>query len=216
MDERFKKLQRSLKLALLRREHMKNVHNDVPSSLPTWPSISSINADTLDLSCTALSQAASRIGSEVLASSNNLRNTLLKKRNNAPNREAMVTSSVRRYNVKQDNHVDRCIMPPPTLDKVYRTCKKPQNRIATSSDCGRLESTPLNSSVQSFALSNFPSENASSCVTVNTNNNQEYLHSYMAPVTSANDSQNVNRVFMRWRVMLNDQHQLLIKGTLKW
>lgn len=220
MDQRYKKLERYLKLALLKGKHSKNAHNRVQQSMPTWPSISSINADTIDSSCVTPSLQVSRIESEVLASSNNLKNMLSKKKSYNINKEAMVTSSVKQYNTQQENHIDRCIMPPPTMNRVYHTSKKMQNRVYASLGCEKSASTPLNSSVQSFATNNFSLKTSkidtASCISANTYNGKEYLNSFVAPLTSPKDMPKFERVFSRWKVLLNDQYQLIIKGTLEW
>ncbi|EZA62559.1 hypothetical protein X777_10189 [Ooceraea biroi] len=212
-DERFKKLERSLKLALLKKEHSKSdkVHSD---KVTHWPSISSINVDALDSSCATPLQV-STVGSEVLASSNNLRKILSRKKLHNNNRDMISTSSVKEYNVKQDNHSDQFIMPPPTRHTVYRTSKKQQEKIYMSSDCEKAESITLNSFVSSSIRNNTFSLRNSSYVSANTNTNNEYLHSFNAPVSIDSDPQKVDRVFSRWRVMLNNQYELIIKGTLE-
>lgn len=195
---------------LRRKQDNKSAHNGEASSIQTWPSISSINVDA---SYTASSLQDLFVNGEILASSNNLQNILLRKRSRNVDREAMVTSSVKCYNAKQNNYADRDIMPPPAIDKVYRSCKQPQMKTRTLSECKISESTS-HSPIQSISTENFSSNNASNCITVDTNN--KYLRSFVTPVTPANDSQKISKVFTRWRVMLNDQQHLIIKGTLEW
>lgn len=187
------------------------MHNRVEQSIPTWPSISSINADTVDSSCISPSLQVSKIETEVLASSNNLKNIFSKKKAHNMNTNVIATSSVKQYNIKQDNHVDQCIMPPPSVNKVYHTSKKRQNGIYVSSECGKSASIPLNSSIQSSVINS--KTDTMSYMSVNTYNSKEYVHSL---VTSSKDLPKPERIFSKWKVMLNDQHQLIIKGTLEW
>jgi len=35
-------------------------------------------------------------------------------------------------------------------------------------------------------------------------------------MTPVNNFQNIDRMFSKWRVLLNDQYELIIKGTLEW
>lgn len=212
MDERFKKLERTLKLALLKREH-KNAHNGEASPVPTWPSISSINADTLDSSYVTPSLQVSRIGSEVLASSINLKKMFPIKNNYNTNRETMATSSIRQYNVKQDDRIDRCIMPPPMTDRVSHA-KKILGKSHMSLVYEKPVSTLRNDSIQSTVTTNCSSQVAPSCISVNINNDEKYLHSFVTPGIPINNFQKVDRIFSRWKVILNDQQQLIIKGTL--
>lgn len=217
VDERYKKLQRSLKLDLLRQEHGRSVQNGKASSVTTWPSISSINVDTLDSSCAPPSLQTSLIKSEVLASSNNLRNILLRKKSHNTKQEIMTTSSIKQYHVQQDSPIDRLVMPPPARSTVYRAFKEqsPQSRVCTSSNCEKAAPSLLNRSVQSSTVNTFSLKSAPSWISTNTNIGKEYLNTFVAPATPTNNFQKIDRVFSKWRVMLNDQYELIIKGTLE-
>ncbi|XP_032686221.1 uncharacterized protein LOC116851174 [Odontomachus brunneus] len=218
-DERYKKLERCLKLALLKEKHNKNVHNTVEQSISSWPSISSINADTINSNCITPSIQALRIDSKILASSNNLRCMLSKKKDYDINKKIIATSSVKQYSAKQDNYIDQCkIMPPPSVNRVYHTSKRRQNNVDILSEGEKLASTPLNSSIQpsvinsdTFAFKN--SKINTSYISASTNNDEEYLHSLVTPAKDLPKS--IERVFSKWKVMLNAEHQLIIKGTLK-
>ncbi|XP_012540845.1 uncharacterized protein LOC105839226 [Monomorium pharaonis] len=217
VDERFKKLQRSLKLAVLKQEQSKSTHNMKVSSMtayPSWPSISSINVDTMD-SCTAPSLQTSLIKSEVIASSNNLRNMVLKKKSHNTNQKAMVTSSVKQYHIQQDRpNNDQHIMPPPVKSKVYRVSKDLQDRIYMSSNCNETEKTPsLNNSKQSFKTDTFSLKTAPSWISINTNSDKIHLNNLVASPTPTNIHK-IDQVFSKWKVKLNDQYELIIKGTL--
>lgn len=176
-----------------------------------------------DSGCATPSLQACTIESEVLASSINLRNIFSRKK--VYNKQEMIsTSSVKQYNVKQDNYTNHFVMPPPSGNIVYRknTCKRPQE-IYMSSDYEKAGSTIVN---KQNSMPRREQEtrtknttfccNSSSCVSTNTNISKEHSHLFATPMSFADDPQRINRVFSRWRVMLNDQHELIIKGTLKW
>lgn len=170
-----------------------------------WPSISSINVDSVNSSCVTPSMQTSVVKSEVLASSNNLRN--LTKRNYKIDREVMATSSI-----KQD---DQRVMPPPMRNIVYRTSKETQGKVLTLPNYETVVSNSFNRSAQSSTVNTF-SLSGASCTSANPNASKECLHSFVVPMTPTNDPQKVNRIFLRWRVMLNDHCELIIKGTLEW
>ncbi|XP_050456488.1 uncharacterized protein LOC126854130 isoform X2 [Cataglyphis hispanica] len=208
-NERFKKLERSLKLAILKKTHSKSVNKKemLPPAIAS-SSISSINVDSMNSSYVTPSLHTS-VKSEVLASSNNLRNLCSTKRNCKTNREIMATSSV-----KQDDCNDRLVMPPPMKNTVYRISKQTQDNVPTLPNCKTVVSNPLNRSVQSSTVNTF-SLSAASHISANTNTSKEYPYPFVAPTIAAIDPQRVNRSFSRWRVMLNDNYELIIKGTLE-
>lgn len=209
-DERFKRLKRSLKLAMLRK-----THSDNGETLPigiNQPSISSINVDSLDSSCMTPSLQTSVIRSEILASSNNLRNLVLTKRNYKANQGVMATSSVKQDDYSNDQH----IMPPPTRNTVYRTPKETQNKVPTLSNYETSVSNLLNRSIQSSTVNTLSLKNASNCISTSTNTNKVYGHSLVAPMKCTNDIHIIDRIFSNWKVMLNEHYELIIKGTLKW
>jgi len=154
------------------------------------------------------SSQISTIGSEILACSDNTRNILSRKKIHNNKQKVISTSSV-----KQDNYTDRFTMPFPRENTVYCTFKKPQKRIL-SSDCEKTESTILNNPMSS--IRNTFSLKSSICDSADINIDKEYLHSFVAPIPLSNDPQKVDRMFSRWRVLLNDQYELIIKGTLEW
>lgn len=204
ITEQFKKKERSLKLAILKKTYNKIVRDREMLPTTKWPSISTINVDA-NSSCVPSLMQASVIKSEVLASSNNLKK--LTKRNYKTNQEIIATSSI-----KQD---ERHVMPPPMRNSVYRTFKEKQDKIPTLLNYETVMSYPLDRSVQSSTV-NTLNLNAVNCTSTNPNTNKEDLHSFVAPMIPINDPQKVNRIFSRWRVMLNDNYELIIKGTLEW
>ncbi|XP_029678138.1 uncharacterized protein LOC115244558 isoform X1 [Formica exsecta] len=214
IDERFKKLERSMKLAVLRKAHSDN--GKVLPIAKSQPSISSTNLDSLDSSCRIPSLQTSMVQSEVLASSNNLRNLLLRKKNYKTNQEIMASSSIKQHNIKQDNHLnDRYVMPPPMRNTVYCTSKKTQGNISTLSNYETAASNFLNRPVQSSTMNTSSLNSAASYVSTNRNTNKEYLHSLAAPMTPTNNLQRIDRIFSKWKVMLNNHYELIIKGTLE-
>lgn len=215
IDERFKKLQHSLKLAILKQERSKSAHaGKAPPSVTRWPSISSINVDPLNFSSAAPSVQNSLITSEVLASSSNLKN-ILRKNSRDMKQETMTTSSIRQHHVQQEDHIDRLAMPPPPGRTVYRAFKEPQNRVRTLSDYERTDSTLLNRSVPS-SVNTFSLKSAPSWISTNTNAGEKYSNTFVPSTAGTNSFQKIDRVFSKWRVMLNDRCELIIKGTLEW
>ncbi|KYQ58694.1 hypothetical protein ALC60_02342, partial [Trachymyrmex zeteki] len=212
-DERFKKLQRALKVAVLQKDS-KSMHDKKSLTGITWPSISSINVDTLDSSIATPLQQTFSINSEVLSSSNNLRNILLKKSHNFK-QEAMTTSSLKQYDVKKDNHADQLAMPPPMRNTVYHTARKSQNRVHASSNCEKVPS--FDSSICSSTVNTWSLKNAPTWILTNTDADRstvpEYQKTFVSP-SSVHNSQNIDRVFSKWKVTLNSQYELIIKGTL--
>ncbi|XP_020293404.1 uncharacterized protein LOC109859499 isoform X2 [Pseudomyrmex gracilis] len=196
VDERFQKLKRSLKLAMLKtnRRKMSEEETDTRMSLP---GLSSIDGDAFNSSCTTWCPPS--LKSDVLASSNNLKNLLLKKPSfYNTNQKQIVTSSVKQYDVKHKNDIDRLIMPPPETPVVCHGSKKPMN---TLSNCENTAPVILDSSVQSSAANTFPSKSTFTGMSSGTNSDKEHL--------------NTDRVFSNWKVMLDKQLELRIKGTLK-
>ncbi|XP_011698454.1 PREDICTED: uncharacterized protein LOC105456246 [Wasmannia auropunctata] len=218
VDERYRRLQRSLKLAVLnqhRRNSRSSPHDGRASTVTAWPSISSINVDTLD-SSSPPSLQVSTIRSEVLASSNNLRTILLQKKCHNTRQEAMTTSSVKQYRVQPDNHVDRLVMPPPSASTVYRAFREPQGRVRTSSNCENVASFPFDRPMQSSVTANTVSlKSAPGWIPTNTHTGKEYLNTFATSTIPVNNFQKIDRVFSKWRVTLNDQYELIIKGTLE-
>ncbi|XP_067216656.1 uncharacterized protein [Linepithema humile] len=217
-DEQFKKLL-CLKSTLLKK-HNKNLDNKLMSSVTTWSNISSIKEDTLDINYlnSSLNSRISHIfssESEILSYSNILRNIPLKKKHyNTNNENIMATSSDKQCNVNKDKF-DHLLMPPPVGSTIYHTHGKTQDRIRMSSNDKKAASTVQDSYAQ-FSLPNTLSMKcASSSVSANTNISKDYPQSYISSRISTNVIQKVQRVFSKWKVMLNNQYELIIKGTLE-
>lgn len=128
----------------------------------------------------------------------------------------MTTSSVKQYHVQQDSLIDRFVMPPPARSTVYRTFKQPQNTVHIAPNCEKAASSLLNRSVQSSTVNTFSLKSGPSWISSNTNANKEYVNTFVAPAaTPISNFQKIDRVFSKWRVMLNDQYELIIKGILE-
>ncbi|XP_018358455.1 PREDICTED: uncharacterized protein LOC108758149, partial [Trachymyrmex cornetzi] len=213
-DERFKKLREFLNLSGLRKEHNESIHDRKPSTAITWPSSSSINVDTLDSSNATPLQQTSLLNSEVLASSNNFRNIFLKKKSHNIKQEAMTTSSLKQYDVKKDDHVDRLTMPPPMGNTIYRTVRESQNEIRALSNCEKVLPS-FDSSIRSSTV-NTCLKSAPTSISTNTGANgsiPKYQKTCVSP-SSIHNSQNIDRVFSKWKIALNSCYELIIKGTL--
>jgi len=128
----------------------------------------------------------------------------------------MTTSSVKQYHVQEDSHVDRVTMPPPAGSTVYRAFREPQGRVRTSSNCEKAASPLFNKSIQSSTVNTFSLKSAPSWISTNTDNDKKYPNTFVIPKTPVNNFQNIDRMFSKWRVLLNDQYELIIKGTLEW
>ena len=213
--ERYKKLQRNLKLARIKqtevieksefnlREKLKTKFNLKASGISpsSWPSFSTINADPSDFNSTVTSQT-SRTGSEVLASSRHLRNLISKK---TIQHKPMATSSVKQYSEMNQSVEDRVIMPPPSSSKIIRPSAK------RSSPSNVMEH--LNQSRQSSSFNNDLSSHGKPSFS-GANSSIDQPEDSGCPQNQSREKP-VVRDFYRWRVILNDQGQLLIKGILE-
>ncbi|XP_076290730.1 uncharacterized protein LOC143214059 isoform X2 [Lasioglossum baleicum] len=189
-DERYKKLERALKLSYLK----KGVRLDEswPSSMS--PSMSSINVDASDVNSNVPEPRASRTGSVIVSSSNNLRNVVLKK-DVKNSHQTMCTSSVKDFNSTNGLQEDYFMMPPPR-----------SNFICSASN--KANSTPLPNVPRTMpvfqskcANKQSPSKTYSSSLQISPNN-------------AAQHAKNRIRIFTRWKVALNEQGQLVIVGTI--
>ncbi|KYN35232.1 hypothetical protein ALC56_10407 [Trachymyrmex septentrionalis] len=127
----------------------------------------------------------------------------------------MTTSSLKEYNVKKDNHVDRLAMPPPMGNTIYRTVRESQNGVHALSNCKKVLPS-FDSSICSSTI-NTCLKSVPTWISTNTDADrstvQEYQKTYVSP-SSVHNSQNIDRVFSKWKVTLNSYYELIIKGTL--
>ncbi|XP_033219056.1 uncharacterized protein LOC117174251 isoform X2 [Belonocnema kinseyi] len=217
--ERYKKLQRDLKLARIKqtkilensefnvREKFKTNFNLKTSgliqSLP-WPSCSSINADPSDFNSTVTSSTlqVSRTGSEVLASSCHLKKLISKRQ---MLHKPMATSSLKQYSEADQSVDDRAIMPPPSSSNIIRPPAKRSSPSVTTESLNQSRQPPsFTDDLYSRGKQSFSDGNSST----------DHPEDSGCPQDQSRGKPIV-RDFYRWRVVLNDQGQLLIKGSLE-
>ncbi|XP_015115660.1 uncharacterized protein LOC107040206 [Diachasma alloeum] len=206
-EERYKKLQRAVKLLKMQ---LQKRPCDINPSDPSWPSVSSINVDPLDTSCAGFSVHSSRIGSDVLASSRNM-HKMIQSRSNPPKiPQGMTTSSVKQFPTKPSQE-ERVLMPPPkTIGILAHSSRRnslagpgPQ-KFAPTSGSGTEQGFPAQSVISSIKCSSsgqdlYPTEFE-----------KENCRDHQPGVEVKPD-----RIFSKWRPVLNDKGQLIIKGTLE-
>ncbi|KAK9297407.1 hypothetical protein QLX08_008848 [Tetragonisca angustula] len=206
MEERYKKLERTLKLASLRSENEKK---DKSRPMSISPSISSINAETFDSTATVPSLQVSKIGSEVVSSSNNLRNIQLKTKSANNNHRMIVTSTAKKFNKENNCLEDQIMMPPPNVDRHFCSLKI-SNSTATH--------PAVKSSLQTKCYSSdIDTESPRKRANYRFTDEDRKCNESFSPLLIRCDSlQNSNvRVFTKWKVMLNEQNQLIIKGQIE-
>lgn len=186
-EERFRKLKRKLKQSVIGLEQNKG------SASPPWSNLSSIHPDGLDSTGPIKQRYSkepryqeqdSRVGSEVIASSNNLRKLLLHKNIHGPG----ATSSVKKFNPNEVDQ-DRAIMPPPVSNFVSPSMKNVPKFTAQSSQGDIKNYDACSKSSLKGSETNFDKNNS--------------------------ESQQGLKVFDKWRLMLNKEGQLIIKGTIE-
>lgn len=166
---------------------------------PPWSNVSSILPDGVDSSASAFRRFSiasnfqdSKVGSEVIASSNNLRKICLNENIHRP----IATSSVMNYPVDVDQ--DSLKMPPPFTDFHHPSLKKiPKVIIQHTLD-----------HIQNYKSDLKVSSKASETKFVN-----NYFN------TNSNSENSQEHIFYNWRVMLHEDKQLIIKGminNLEW
>ncbi|KAK1124635.1 hypothetical protein K0M31_006008 [Melipona bicolor] len=206
MEERYKKLKRTLKLASLRRENEKK---DQLRLMSISPSISSINAETLDSTSTIHSSQVSKIGSEVISSSNNLRNIQLKTKGINNDHRMIVTSTAKKFNKENNCLEDHIMMPPPNVNRHVCSLKR-LNNTATH--------PAVKSSLQMKCYSSdIDTESPTKRENYRFTNEDKKCNGSFNPLLIRCDSlQNSNvRIFTKWKVILNEQNQLIIKGRIE-
>ncbi|XP_043513988.1 uncharacterized protein LOC122530770 isoform X2 [Frieseomelitta varia] len=204
MEERYKKLERTLKLASLRSENSKK-----DTLRPISPSISSINAETFDSTATIPSLQVSKIGSEVVSSSNNLRNIQLKTKNINNNHRMIVTSTAKKFNKENNCSEDRIMMPPPNVDRHFCSFKMSNSTAIHSAVKSSLQTKCYSSDIDTES----PRKRANYRFT---NEDRKCNESFNPLLIRCDSLQNSNvRMFTKWKVMLNEQNQLIIKGQIE-
>lgn len=168
-----------------------------------WPSCSSINADPSDFNSTVTSSTlqVSRSGSEVLASSRHLRNLISKRQ---IQHKPMATSSLKQYSETDQSIDDRAIMPPPSSCNIIRPPAKRSSPSVTMEPPNQPRQQPSFTDDLYFrGKQSFLDGNSST----------DHPEDSGCPQDQSRGKP-VVRDFYRWRVVLNDQGQMLIKGSL--
>ncbi|XP_076375193.1 uncharacterized protein LOC117230046 isoform X1 [Megalopta genalis] len=192
-DERYKKLERTLKLASFK----KRVRQEEDESwhLPMSPSMSSINVDASDVNTNIPDSRAFKIGSEIVSSSKNLRNIVLKKKDLKNNLQTISTSSIRDLN-STNGLQDHFMMPPPNCNFIPGSSKK-------------VNSTPLANINRNAPVY------LSKCASSDTDKQSLKLNNSASLQISPNKiAHDRIRMFTRWKVILNEQRQLIIQGII--
>uniref|UniRef100_A0A6V7LHC8 SANTA domain-containing protein n=1 Tax=Bracon brevicornis TaxID=1563983 RepID=A0A6V7LHC8_9HYME len=206
LEERYKKLERTLKLFMLRQNDKKTFEADSP-----WQSVSSIHGDNLDTS-TGFSQHSSRMESEVLASSRDMRKIIQNRQNFPENQPKMTTSSVKQFPMTP-SQTEKILMPPPKSVNILAHSSR-RNSLVSSGN--RKPGTPTRAAGtdREFAAQSVISSikysssgNNTSQIQFDRENYENHDHS--------NVQEKPDRIFTRWRPVLNDKGQLIIKGTLE-
>ncbi|CAK9815425.1 hypothetical protein ANTPLA_LOCUS8648 [Anthophora plagiata] len=208
MEQQYKKLERNLKIASLR----KGIRKGDDSWLSHMsPSISSINTDQFHSSTNTPYLQESNSGSEVISSSNNLRNILSQRKSSNSNREMIATSSVQKFGEENNSQTDRLVMPPPTLNKVLRSTKSlncnmtynvPKSLSTSQGDC---PSPDINNE------SLKKKQNYKAC-----NYSERHIDTFNSLQIPSDTCPNRRAtVFTKWKVMLKEQSQLVIKGMVE-
>ncbi|XP_043269770.1 uncharacterized protein [Venturia canescens] len=217
-DERYKRLERTLKMALLKNTESRTIEN---GNTGGWPSISSITGDNLDMSCAAMSSRSSRNGSEVIASSSTLRNLLHKKMSSDICNNVGTASGIQ-FLEKKDK--DSLMMPPPRMPglfsgqpKITELEKQCTPFAKMLPNQGRKKqafamSTPKNSEPSVTHSLKCVDEDPNACFE---ERNEYHGKNYLKDSDNGERNRTQERIFSRWRVLLNDKSQLIIKGTLE-
>ncbi|XP_016909695.1 metacaspase-2 isoform X2 [Apis cerana] len=197
MEERYKKLERTLKLASLRKENRKK--DEFTLRAP-----SSINIDSFDSSINV--PQGSRIDSEIVSSSNNLRNILLKRKNINSDHKKFATSSVRKFNEENSCQRDYLQMPPPSFDINFYNSKH-SNNIETYNVSKFLLQNKYNTS--DIDIISPKKENYKF-----SDNNEKYIDTSSYIHSNSFQYRNI-KMFTEWTVILNEQNLLIIKGKIE-
>ncbi|CAL7950132.1 unnamed protein product [Xylocopa violacea] len=205
-EERYKRLERSLKLASLRK---KNRKQNKSKSTVISPITSNINAEPFDFDSKDSSLEASRIDSEISKSGNNLKNIMLKQNRINGDHITIATSSMKKFNTRSDSQNDYLIMPPPKFSNPFHCSKKLKSTVTDNV----MKSFPQNKCIISDISIESPKKKQTYKFL---NSSGNYINTFDYPQNSLDSFQNRSGItFKNWKVMLNEQGQLIIKGTLE-
>ncbi|XP_047369270.1 uncharacterized protein LOC124956908 isoform X2 [Vespa velutina] len=187
--------QRFLTFQTRKEENIRGKYSQVgPASIYT--SISSINpADTQDMNCTGLFLQSSRIENEVVSSSNNLRNIVAKKNNkHTINKPIITSSSNERSSRKKDSLNGKALLINENLSATEKYLSLSGNKGGGFDNANFLKSQKDNAKR-------------------NKGDNNNFGRPEIGIIRSPEEKS--NRTFFNWRVILNENGHLVIKGTLE-
>lgn len=182
MEERYKNLERSIKKMQLNQRINETGANSRSCA-------SSVNGNMLD------GETSSRVGSEVVASSTNMRN-ILSQRLNTPT-HGITTSSVK----NSPEVIDRAIMPPPKTIGILAHSSR-RNSLASPQIIPKTTTSGIESNTSVISAINYPSA-------------MEFNQQKSNILHSTLDTNKPDRIFQRWKVGLSNTGELLIKGFIE-
>ncbi|XP_063975414.1 enolase-phosphatase E1-like [Diachasmimorpha longicaudata] len=205
-EERYKKLERAVKLLNMQ---LQKKSCDINPLDPPWPSVSSINVDPLDTSCAGFSLHSSRMGSDVLASSRNM-HKMMHNRSNPPKIPQGLTTSSIKQSPRTVSQEERVLMPPPKTIGI----------LAHSSRRNSLAGPGYSKSTLQGALGTRQGFSAQSVISsIKGSSSGRDLYPTAFEKENWRDHQpgvevKPDRIFSKWKPVLNDKGLLIIKGTL--
>ncbi|KOC62568.1 hypothetical protein WH47_04229 [Habropoda laboriosa] len=208
VEQRNKKLERILKIASLKEGISKG---DESWSSHKSPSISRINLDQYQSTTNTSYSQDFNISSDVVSSSNNLRNILLQRKRINRNHKVVSTSSVKKFSEESDCQSDHFLMPTHTLDKVFRSSKKSDNNVTYNVTKYLLTSQSKCPLFDINKESLKRKQKYKSC-----NDREKYINTFSSLQIPSDTCPNRKvTIFTKWKVMLNEQSQLIIRGMLE-
>ncbi|KAK2581676.1 hypothetical protein KPH14_002170 [Odynerus spinipes] len=219
-DERCKKLERSLKLALLRRKG-KVINGGQGTPVSIYTSLSSINTDTQDLSYTTSFMQTFQMENEVVSSRNNLQNIKAQKIDRYTLPEPIDQStSIKRSEIIQN------LFDGPIASSLRHVNKSPGvSKVDKSEHNGDIlkncdHSTPIEKNSYLPSMNRKSSRESVNCFKLlnehaknKDNDNNDNCSTPQLAIDNVAKGQ--SKTFFNWRVMLNGDGQLLVKGTLE-
>nr|XP_050867825.1 uncharacterized protein LOC127071966 isoform X2 [Vespula vulgaris] len=169
------------------KEKMINNSQVVPVSIC---SISSINADMQDMNYTSLFLHTSQMENEVVSSSNNLRNMMAKKKNRYTIYKPIITSSsIEQSSRKKDCFNGKTLSINENLPVMEKYLPLPTNMEEVFDNANFFKLQKESAKYNDFGRPQI--------------------------VVATSHKEKSNRTFFNWRVMLNENGHLLVKGTLE-
>ncbi|KAK0178825.1 hypothetical protein PV327_007673 [Microctonus hyperodae] len=218
MNERYKRLKRNLKLTLIKGDDKRSLDNF------TSFNTSSTGRDNSDLSCETYS-VYSKNGSEVVSSSINMKNVYSHQNHkkfpnsdcNINKNDNITTSTVKsgQYSLKNDVAL-RSLMPPPKSIGILAHSSRNSSLVGAAS-------SPMNTRFRTSGIrrvNEIASPSVISSIECPSSTNIQNTSQIIFDKETKDNNVKKNRdkpdrIFSKWRVMLNDKGKLIIKGTLE-